>query len=225
MKVDFTSTHMLFATTVGINDEVIQRKVIPQIMTYTNVLNSRPSSNFPGIVRPSEKHGLGVFASRDIRKGEIFSVSMKETSDILIRVNDAANFPECLAVDISLEDMRNYYRIEGMKYTSQSRLNANIKGVILDDESTGDRMATFVILKDVKRNEELLRSYGIVGWMAGNIQRLRSPCWNYAVYEQWSREAFPALWEQATEPERVEAMHMFATQFMLHQIELMNQRG
>jgi hypothetical protein len=204
---------------VGISDDYIKKKVIPQLQEYVSILIGR-STVFPGNVRPSKIHGFGAFATRDIPKGEVIEVSMKDLERVLGRINDAACFPSVSPRNVmSFEDVKSFYENEMMKYNFESQKNSNIRSVNLNDDSIGERAGSYVALKDIKKGEEILRSYGILSWIAGNPQRIHNSDLSSVLYNQWTCEVFPKLWREATETERVEVEQILANHFMMHEMK------
>lgn len=208
MAMDFISQLAPFAKTVGIDDAYLMNKVLPQVQAGLDILHLRNGDSvLPIKIRASPIHGNGCFATREIKKGEVFMLRFDDLS-VLSSCNDGAFFPEWNQTNIKIED---FYKDSIIIYNRETNKNSNCEIIISIDDLT--KSGTLVILQDILRDTEFLRSYGIPSWIASELNRLNS-----VNYKQWTMLMFKPLLKASSSEERFAAMLVLLTHLIMSQM-------
>jgi SET domain-containing protein len=109
-------------------------------------------------VRDSPLHGLGVFALRDIRKGEV----IERCSYLVIDDDDLQEINRLNDYLFTSPDVKTDYLVMlgcGMLYNHGAPANAEWQ--IADDDN---RFVEFTALIDIRAGDEILHDYGSEYW-------------------------------------------------------------
>ncbi len=191
-----------FINRCGYTETELKRDVVPQIIEFDQIIkkNRRPSMLLAE-VRTSPIHGNGLFALRDYKKGEVLACSGQDCARKLVYLNDAVIIPDCDLLK-SFEEVKNFYSMMIPLYKKQSDLRCNLKIVNVKDSKYPERkVGTILITRDIKRGEEMLRTYGVPTWLVMTSERLET-C---VFYWEWIFRNFRRLYDEADEDEKDEA--------------------
>ncbi len=95
-------------------------------------------------------------------------------------------------------------------YRNKSLESANCRSVGKTDPETGDIAGTVRILKDIKKGEEFLRSYGIPTWIAMMPSRLNTNI----IYRQWVADQYAIIFADSNPRIQFEAMCTMSLQLL-----------
>jgi len=113
------------------------------------------------IIKDSDIHGVGCFATQDIAKGEIvayepyFKFANSHKNEVL---NDYYWKPKDNDGKIIINGLGNY---------CNHKNDSNISPILNNLQNS--RFIRFIALKDIKRDEELFNNYGEVYWKSRKI--------------------------------------------------------
>ena len=117
------------------------------------------------IIKESDIHGVGCFATQDIEKGEIvayepyFKFEKSHTDNVLIDYYWALPANKLRII------------INGLGNYCNHKDENNIQP-ILSNININDRLIKFVALKNIKKDEELYNNYGSTYWKVRKYQKL-----------------------------------------------------
>ncbi len=151
---------------------------------------------FPRAIQPLFIDNVGVFATRNIEKDEIFHLTFADIAK-LHNMNDGAAFG-VLACAKSHREMQEFYCYEMERYKLDSVKYANCR-IVCVDEFDGVPIGTLLVTK------EGFRTHGIPAWMVMLPEYLDLP-----FYADWVAEAFPELLAEANPRNKWEAMSALA---------------
>jgi hypothetical protein len=209
--MDFITSFAPFLATVGMNDAYLKKIPIRQLMVFNKAVRAHGKKRLlPAVVGPSQLHGNGTFATRALKMGEVFNLTLFEYESVIF--NDGAKLEECKNI-YSIEEMRYCYSKTIEKYETDSLKNSNIRIVIIDDKLSSEKIGTLIVLKDIQKGEEMLRSYGTLAWIMMTTDRLENP-----LYARWIHESFKNLLKAASPSNRHEAEASLAATLMIHEI-------
>lgn len=190
----------------GLSTDYIRNQVLPKLLRLTRIQISRGSKcALPAQIKPSMIHGHGLFATRDMQKGEVILIGMADLVP-LASMNDAAMFQASTATNLT--DMKEDYFLKMNEYREKG-LEGNNARYHYDNYSGEDIASSLVVLKNIKRGDEIFRSYGIPAWIVTQKSRL-NPGLSQVAYYQWLTEVFHVIFANEQPRIRDEALFIFA---------------
>lgn len=206
--MDFITSLVPFVAKAGISDAYLRRIVVPQMILFRNALQSHgPSRSLPAKIAPSKVHGNGTFATRCLQQGEVFKLTIPDFRSIIF--NDGVQLEECPNTSC-LAEMSDFYSSAITKYKTTSAQQNNVRIVIQETET--EKLGTLIVLKDVQPEEEMLRSYGAVAWLAMTPDRLCN-----TLYAQWINENFERLTKESSKSDRFELESSLLASLLVHE--------
>jgi hypothetical protein len=177
----------------GLTVDYIRDQVLPKLSQLSSIYGSRGRVPvLPAEVKLSKIHKNGLFATRDMKKNEVFITSSSDVSSVAC-INDAVIFQESTATNLA--DMKEDYCFKMEEYRKKAIQLDNVE-YIYENYSGEDVPCSLVVLKDIQKGDEMLRSYGIPAWITNQKTRF-----NTRLDYQWLAEEFHVIF--ANEKPRV----------------------
>lgn len=192
-----------FANAANISESHLRRFLLPKLISQCASRSGNGiGCNVPVVVKPSSLHGVGLFSTRNLLKGEVLNLTDVDCINFRF-MNDGARFPKYSAATV--EEVRIFYETAMEIYCNETAEKSNVR-VYFEDPESGAIQSTLVVLKDIPAGSELLRTYGIPAWITMH------PTWvdDSTAYRQWVEEIFRSIFEDSTVRAQFEAMCIMA---------------
>ena len=165
--------------------------------------------NLPAQSRSSRLHGLGVFATRNINKGEVFRLTTEDFFSMGKGQNDGAYFRESPSTLTEYSEIKAWYDEQIQLYLEETQEKSNTLWYMSPRDLNNPKFGCLEALEDIQKGEEMTRSYGVPGWICMTPSRVND---GYA-YRQWIVTNFKTILENADYRAKMEAYSIMANQY------------